>query len=62
MAPAPKKDIAVRLTLAALDIGSLPPEELEALLREAVRTILLHRTAALLREQIVEELEDFESF
>jgi hypothetical protein len=51
-------DITIRLALAALDPESVEPGDMEALLREAVKTIELLRVLVGIREEI--ELEDIE--
>lgn len=51
-------DITIRLALAALDPQSVEPGDMEALLREAIKTIELLRVLVGIREDI--ELEDIE--
>lgn len=58
MSDGPKEDITIRLAMAALDTQDVDPADMEALLREAIKTIELLRVLVGIREEI--ELEDIE--
>lgn len=53
-----QEDITIRLAMAALDTQDVDPADMEALLREAIKTIELLRVLVGIREEI--ELEDIE--